>query len=69
MLIINLILVTRHVLEIWNYLSKSLKEGFAKPGILFKIKAWTTSKPKHINHIRGFRSRENADIGQKNGFA
>ncbi|HKJ31999.1 MAG TPA: hypothetical protein VKA34_09225 [Balneolales bacterium] len=46
-----------------------MKEGFAEPEILFNSKARATSEPQYLYHFRGFRSRENADNGQKNGFA
>ena len=44
-------------------------EGFAKPGILFKIKARGRLKPQHIYHMWGFQPTDNADIGLKTGFA
>ncbi|HKJ32584.1 MAG TPA: hypothetical protein VKA34_12190 [Balneolales bacterium] len=63
-------LCNRSVENLFLYLIvREIEEGFAKPGILFNIKVLVTSEPQYFDHIRGFRCRENAAIGQKNGFA
>lgn len=46
-----------------------MRESFEEPRILVNAKTRKRLTPQQMPHIRGFQPIDNADIGQKAGFA